>query len=82
MRTDPKSITNPYTKAKALELIAVFMYVDEKKKELMPEFNNSVIVRNKLMETLITFYVQIEFSGSSSMFYTKFKYRYDCAVIF
>ena len=34
------------------------------------------------METLIQFYVDIEFSGSSSMFYTKFKYRYDCAIIF
>lgn len=33
------------------------------------------------METVIKFYVDIEFAGSS-MFYSKFQYRHDCSTIF
>jgi hypothetical protein len=38
LRTNTKAISNPYTKAKALELIAIFIYADSKK-ELMMDFN-------------------------------------------
>lgn len=30
LRTDSKSVTNPYTKAKALELMTIFVYADRK----------------------------------------------------
>jgi hypothetical protein len=43
LRTDSKSITNPYTKAKALELMTNFIYSD-RKKELMNEFVKSDII--------------------------------------
>ena len=33
------------------------------------------------METLIKFYVDIEFAGEN-MFYTKFQYRHDCSCLF
>ena len=82
IRTDSKTISNPYTKAKALELIATFMYADDKKKELTAALGSSEPIKHYFMSTLIQFYVDIEFTGSSSMFYTKFKYRYDCTVIF
>ncbi len=52
LRTNSKAISNPYIKAKALELIAIFIYADQKK-ELMKDFNNSEIIKSKLMETLI-----------------------------
>lgn len=71
LRTNSKAISNPYIKAKALELIAIFIQADYKK-ELSKDFANSDIVKHTLMETLIQFYVDIEFAGSSSMFYTKF----------
>ena len=37
----------------------------------MAYFNKSEIIVSKLMETVIKFYVDIEFAGSH-MFYTKF----------
>jgi Ubiquitin elongating factor core len=71
LRTDSSVITNPYIKAKALELIAVFVYSDNKK-ELVSAISSSDIIKDRLMETVIRFYVDIEFAGSSSMFYSKF----------
>ena len=62
LRTDSKSITNPYTKAKALELMTTFIYSD-RKKELNNEFGKSEIICKFLMETTIAFYVDIEFAG-------------------
>jgi len=52
LRTDSKCISNPYIKAKALELIAIFIYADSKK-EFMGDFTNSNVIKSKLMETLI-----------------------------
>lgn len=62
VRTDQEAITNPYMKAKAIELITIFIYSDEKK-ELGLEFSKSDFIKNFLMETLIQFYVDIEFAG-------------------
>jgi Ubiquitin elongating factor core len=56
LRTDQKSITNPYTKAKALELMTLFVYSDQKK-ELMNYFIKSDVINRFLMETVIQFYV-------------------------
>lgn len=62
LRTDSKTITNPYIKAKAVELITIFIYADQKK-ELTGAYLGSEIIVSKLMETLIAFYVDIEFAG-------------------
>lgn len=63
LRTESSSITNPYTKAKALELMTIFIYSDSRKKELTNEFAKSEIINRCLMETVIRFYVEIEFAG-------------------
>ena len=34
------------------------------------------------MAAIVRFYVEIEFAGSSEMFYAKFQYRHDCSSIF
>ncbi len=70
IRTDAKAFTNPYVKAKAIELFTIFIYSDQKK-ELMVEYLKSEIIKKYLMETTIQFYVDIEFAGQS-MFYQKF----------
>ena len=70
LRTDTKAISNPHVKAKALELIAIFIYADQKK-EMMGDFNNSSVIKKFFMDTLVNFYVDIEFAGTG-MFYTKF----------
>ena len=80
IRTDQKSITNKYTKAKALELMTLFVYSDTKK-ELANDMNKSEIINRYLMETVVQFYVDIEFAGEG-MFFTKFQYRHDCTKIF
>jgi Ubiquitin elongating factor core len=40
IRTDQRCITNPYTKAKALELMTIFVYSD-RKGELINEYSKS-----------------------------------------
>ena len=52
MRTNAESISNHYIKAKALELIAIFIYADEKK-QMMMDFTNSDIIKQTLMDTLV-----------------------------
>lgn len=52
LRTDSKSITNPYTKAKALELMTMFIYSD-RKQELTNEFSKSEIINRHLMSTVV-----------------------------
>lgn len=76
MRTEPRYITDHYTKAKALELMTIFVYSD-RKGELMSEYSKSPLITSKIMETMIQFYVDIEFAGQG-MFFTKFQYRHDC----
>jgi hypothetical protein len=70
LRTDNKYITNKYTKAKALELMTVFVYSD-RKGELLQEYAKSPLITSKIMETVVHFYVDIEFAGEG-MFFTKF----------
>jgi len=55
----------------------------DRKKEMANTLTmNSQIIKDLLMETTIKFYVDIEFTGSSSSFYSKFNYRNDCSTIF
>ena len=80
IRTDGKTITQPYVKANALELINYFLYSDEKG-ELTSEFAKSPVISSKIMETVVKFYVDIEFAGQG-MFFTKFQFRHSCSQIF
>lgn len=80
LRTNSRFITDKYTKAKALELMTVFVYSD-RKGELMGEYSKSPVINAKIMETVVQFYVDIEFAGQG-MFYTKFQYRHDCTKLF
>jgi hypothetical protein len=44
--------------------------------------NSSDVIKEFFMETVVKFYVDIEFSGTNEAFFTKFHYRHDCAQIF
>lgn len=48
LRTDSNVVTNPYLKAKALELIVIFLYSDSKK-ELTSQFSHSQIIHVSLL---------------------------------
>ena len=60
--------------------MTLFVYSDQKK-ELTNYFLRSDIINRFFMETVISFYIDIEFAGSG-MFFTKFQYRHDCQKIF
>ena len=69
LRTE-KAISNPYSKAKALELISILIYTDRKKELPNIMTNNSEIIKEFFMETVTHFYVDIEFAGGQGdMFY-------------
>lgn len=56
--------------------MTLYVYSDQKK-ELTNYFLRSEIINRFFMETVISFYIDIEFAGSG-MFFTKFQYRHDC----
>jgi len=60
--------------------MTLFVYSDQKK-ELTNYFLRSDIINRFFMETVISFYIDIEFAGSG-MFFTKFQYRHECQKIF
>jgi len=80
IRTETKVLTQPYVKANALELMTLFIYTDEKK-ELTPELSKSPVISRTLMDTVLKFYVDIEFAGQG-MFFTKFQFRHSCSQVF
>jgi ubiquitin conjugation factor E4 B len=78
----PKAISNPYIGAKFIEVLSMIIYF-EKDVNWLAHFAESEILVNFLMEALVQFFVEIEFSGrSGSMYYEKFHYRFDCSSIF
>jgi hypothetical protein len=62
IRTDSKVITQHHFKQEALELMGLFTYLDEKG-ELIPEFPKSNLIASKIMETVVKFYVDVEYAG-------------------
>lgn len=81
VRTE-QCISNPYSKAKALQLVSYLIQADKKGEMANTITMGSQVIKDLLMETTIKFYVDIEFTGSSDSFYTKFNYRNDCSIIF
>lgn len=78
----PKAITNPYIAGKFIEVLSMIVFF-EKKLNWLTHFAESELIVDFLMEALIKFYVEIEFSGASgNMYYEKFHYRLDCSSIF
>ncbi len=77
IRTDSKVITQHHFKQEALELMMLFTYLDEKG-ELIPELQKSKMIASKIMETVVKFYVDVEYAGQG-MFFAKFKYRHFCS---
>ena len=49
---------------------------------LTKNLTDSEIMKEHLMKSLVKFYVDIEFSGSSNQFYEKFNFRFDTASVF
>lgn len=69
LRTE-QAISNPHSRAKALELISILIYADRKRELANVMTNNSEIIKEFFMETITKFYVDIEFSGGQGdMFY-------------
>ena len=78
----PRSITNPYIAAKFIEVLAMIIFFEERVNWLT-HFTESRLIVEHLMEALVKFYIEIEFSGDSgSMYYEKFHYRLDCSSVF
>lgn len=80
----PKAISNPYIGAKFIETLSMIVYFEKDLKvNWLNHFAESDIIVEHLMEALLKFYVEIEFTGNShSMYYEKFHYRLDCGSIF
>jgi len=72
-------ISNPYTKAKILQLVAFIGHDNPQIENVYA--NNDVAIKN-LTRALVKFYIDIEFTGQSQQFYAKFEYRHYCQMIF
>jgi DNA-binding ferritin-like protein (Dps family) len=80
----PEAVTNPHIAAGFVEVLSTFAYfIKEKPDNWILCMEESEIIVQFLMEALVQFFVEIEFSGhSGSMYYEKFHYRLDWGSIF
>ncbi|CDH50642.1 ubiquitin conjugation factor e4 [Lichtheimia corymbifera JMRC:FSU:9682] len=76
-------IKNPYLKAKLVEILFFFTYPIAKgvPGELETMLNSHPLALDHLMVSLMTFYVEVEQTGTSSQFYDKFNIRYNISHI-
>jgi ubiquitin conjugation factor E4 B len=77
--TDIEVISNPYARAKLVELVSFCCYNNQ---DIIPIFNSHQVAINHLTRGLIKFYIEIEFTGASHQFYAKYEYRHYAANIF
>mmetsp|Transcript_37491 Transcript_37491/g.117179 ORF Transcript_37491/g.117179 Transcript_37491/m.117179 type:complete len:979 (-) Transcript_37491:49-2985(-) len=76
----PKHVRNPYLRARLIEALAIGLTpTDEKRRgghaELAAIFEASPLAAAHLAPMLLRFFVDIEFTGSHTQFYDKFRYR-------
>ncbi|ORX56341.1 hypothetical protein DM01DRAFT_1334813 [Hesseltinella vesiculosa] len=71
-------IQNPHLKPKLIEILFFFTYpvYQGQPGELEPILNANPLALQHLIPALIAYYVEVELSGTDSMFYEKFNVRY------
>ncbi|KAL4505185.1 hypothetical protein ABPG72_016252 [Tetrahymena utriculariae] len=66
--------SNPYLKAKLVEILFFFYHQDKSKVHAI--LSNSLYAKRNITASLMKFYIDIEFTGDSHQFYSKFNYRH------
>ena len=81
----PHHVRNPYLRAKLVEALLAFVPVDEERSggfaELHSLFAAHDLASRFLAPMLLRFFVEIEFTGSHTQFYDKFRFRSVAAKI-
>jgi len=72
-------ISNPYSKAKIVELVSFFGNDNRPIRDL---YDNNELAKRVLTPGLLKFYIDIEFTGASHQFYAKYEYRHYATSIF
>lgn len=76
---DNEMISNPYSKAKIVELISFFGYENNL---IRSTYESNEVAQRVLIQGLVKFYIDIEFTGASHQFYAKYEYRHYATRIF
>ena len=80
MLTEIDFVSNPYARAKIVEL--VFYMCDLEKGTIRTCVRNNLSFRRNITKGLANFYIDIEFTGDDSSFYQKYVYRHYVSMIF
>ncbi|RIA98699.1 ubiquitin elongating factor core-domain-containing protein [Glomus cerebriforme] len=75
-------IKNPYLKAKLVEILFYYTMRNENEGGIGMILNTHPIALEHLMSSLMSFYVEVEQTGTHTQFYDKFNIRYNISQIF
>ncbi|EXX53635.1 hypothetical protein RhiirA5_349834 [Rhizophagus irregularis] len=75
-------IKNPYLKAKLVEILFYYTIRNENEGGIGSILNTHPIALEHLMSSLMSFYVEVEQTGTHTQFYDKFNIRYNISQIF
>ncbi|GBC03242.1 hypothetical protein RclHR1_05020019 [Rhizophagus clarus] len=75
-------IKNPYLKAKLVEILFYYTIRNENEGGIGSILNTHPVSLGHLMSSLMSFYVEVEQTGTHTQFYDKFNIRYNISQIF
>ena len=80
--SSPTHLTNPYLRAKQVQMLSYMV----EGKTAVPAMQGALqwnhLAQMYILEALVQFYVDIEFTGSHNQFYEKFEYRHYATRVF
>jgi len=79
--SSPEHFSNPYLRAKLVQSLSMVIE-NGVIGDVVSIIDMSEVAHNHLLYAMVVFYVDIEFTGSSSQFYDKFQYRHFASKIF
>ncbi|CAG8442490.1 7451_t:CDS:10 [Scutellospora calospora] len=75
-------IKKPYLKAKLVEILFYFTIRGEREGSIEKLLNSHPLALDHLLSALMSFYVEVEQTGTHTQFYDKFNIRYNISQIF
>lgn len=80
--SSPTHLTNPYLRAKQVEMLSYMVEGKAAVPVMQGALQYNPLPQMYILEALVQFYVDIEFTGSHNQFYEKFTYRHYATRVF
>lgn len=80
--SSPTHLTNPYLRAKQVQMLSYMVEGASTVTAMQSALQWNSLAQMYILEALVQFYVDIEFTGSHNQFYEKFTYRHYATRVF